>query len=75
MKVFSNIQRTGAYLSPEHQKLHTTEGRKYVYLQASPLGDRLMIGNDYCFSLCYYLRDYFVALCEMAARQSLVLHN
>jgi hypothetical protein len=60
------IQLTGVYLATEHQHLRTDENRKYVCLQASPLGDRIMIGNDYCFLLCFYLRDYFVALCERA---------
>jgi hypothetical protein len=62
------LQRTGAYLSPEHQSVRTKQGGEYVYLQPSALGDRLMVRNEYCHVLCSCLRTYFVALCDKADR-------
>ena len=61
-----DLQRTINYLSSEHQAVRTAQGGEYVYLQPSPLGDRLMIRSDYCHLLCFYLKSYFVSLCENA---------
>ena len=63
-----DLQRTGKYLSSEHQGVRTAQGGEDVYLQPSPLGDRLIIRNDYCHILSSYLKRYFVALCESAGQ-------
>lgn len=62
------IQRTASYLSPEHKKMRLERGGKFddVLVVESALGDRLIIKNEYCHTLCSYLRSYFSGLCEIA---------
>jgi len=60
------LQQTGAYLSPENQGVRTRQGGEYIYIHTSALGDRLMVRNEYCDVLCFYLRTYLVALCGKA---------
>ena len=62
------LQRTGAYLSPENQGVRTRQGGEYIYIHAAAVGDRLMVRNEYCHVLCFYLRTYLVALCGEAER-------
>lgn len=63
------IQRTSAYLSPEHRKMRLDKGREFdeVLVGESPLGDRIIVDNQYCHVLCSYLSTYFSELCEVAS--------
>ena len=62
------IQFIGSYLSLEHRKMRTDQGKEFneVSVTKSALGDRLAVDNQYCHVLCSYLNSYFSALCEAA---------
>lgn len=64
------LQASGSYLSPEHRLMRREKKGNFdeLSIQASPLGDRLILKNQYSWLVCGYLRDYFVALCDDAGR-------
>jgi hypothetical protein len=63
------VQRTGAYLSPEDRKRRLRSGTyDELYLQTSVFDDRLMVRNGYAHLLCLYFREYFAQLCQAASQ-------
>jgi hypothetical protein len=57
------------YLSPEHRRRRRALQAEFgeVAVALGPLGDQLKITNRYPWLVSYYVREYFVALCDCAA--------
>jgi hypothetical protein len=59
-----DIVKRGTFLSAKDQARCTSEqSGEYIKIVPSELGDRLQVTNQYPYVLCFYLREYFEAMC------------
>ncbi len=65
-----SVVSSGAFLTSDHRERQIRHHGKLVDVAIVPsrFGDRIVISNDYAYIATVYYRDYFLALCSLAAR-------